>query len=57
MGRVKATKFSYEVLKELKGTICCNCGIDYNNEIMFHHIVPLSFGGTDKITNIVPICT
>ena len=39
-----------------KGTICCNCCSYEGNNIIFHHIVPLSLGGTNNITNIVPIC-
>ena len=37
-----------------KGGICCNCG--RLEEIQYHHIVPLINGGTNKLTNIVPIC-
>ena len=53
----KATKFSYELLRELKGTTCCNCGLDCKDNIIFHHIVPISIGGNDAINNIVPICS
>lgn len=53
----KATKFSYTLLKELKGTVCCNCGLDCKDNILFHHIVPISIGGNDTINNIVPICS
>lgn len=34
--------------------ICSNCGSD--KEIEFHHIVPLINGGTNAISNIVPLC-
>ena len=53
----KATKFSHELLKELKGTICCNCGLDCKDNIIFHHVVPVSIGGNDAINNIVPVCS
>ena len=53
----QATKFSHDLLKELKGTICCNCGLDCKDNIIFHHIVPISIGGNDAINNIVPVCS
>lgn len=34
--------------------ICCNCGSDIHVE--YHHIVPLFRGGTNKLSNIVPLC-
>lgn len=34
--------------------ICCNCGSDIRVE--YHHIVPLFRGGTNKLSNIVPLC-
>lgn len=39
-----------------KGTICCNCHTDQKDTIQFHHIVPLSIGGNDCSSNIVPLC-
>ena len=36
------------------GKICKNCGSDKNIE--YHHIVPISLGGQDKIDNIVALC-
>lgn len=39
--------------KEL-GHTCVNCGATENIE--YHHIVPLCVGGTNKLTNIVPVC-
>lgn len=41
-------------LKEKLGNECCNCGS--KQYIEYHHIVPLIFGGTNKISNIVPLC-
>lgn len=41
-------------MKDNLGSVCCNCGSTQN--IHYHHIVPLSLGGTNKLTNIVPIC-
>ena len=38
------------------GTRCCNCLKECNNDIIFHHIVPLSLGGTNNFSNIAPIC-
>lgn len=34
--------------------VCGNCGSIENIE--FHHVVPLEFGGRNVITNIVPLC-
>lgn len=38
----------------IHGTRCINCGSDLDVEL--HHIVPLGLGGTNRITNIVPLC-
>lgn len=40
--------------KRQKLYYCVNCGATDN--IQFHHIVPLSNGGTNRETNIVPLC-
>lgn len=42
-------------MKEELGEICVNCGS--SEYIEYHHIVPLIHGGTNNITNIVPLCT
>lgn len=34
--------------------VCCNCGS--TEDVVFHHIVPLSQGGTNKLSNITPVC-
>ncbi|MCM1222896.1 MAG: HNH endonuclease [Lachnospiraceae bacterium] len=36
------------------GTICANCGSKINIE--YHHIVPITVGGTNRLTNFVPLC-
>lgn len=41
-------------MKEECGSICCNCSSQ--NNIEYHHIVPLSLGGTNSLSNIVPLC-
>ena len=43
-------------LLNTKGTICVNCQKECGENIIFHHIVPLAVGGTNNISNIVPIC-
>ena len=39
---------------DIVGSICVNC--ETSDNIEYHHIVPLKNGGTNKLTNIVPIC-
>ena len=34
--------------------VCCNCGSTSGLE--YHHIVPISQGGTNKLTNIAVVC-
>lgn len=55
--RKQSTHFDYELLKQVKGTICANCGLDCGQEIIFHHVIPLVIGGQDVITNIIPLCS
>lgn len=40
--------------QEILGCTCINCGATENIE--YHHIVPLCVGGTNRLTNIVPVC-
>ena len=40
--------------KQTKNRICVNCGSAEN--IIFHHVVPLCVGGTNRYENIVPLC-
>lgn len=49
------TKIPLSVLKQEKGKECCNCKSEEN--IQYHHIVPLAAGGCDIISNIVPVCS
>lgn len=46
------SKFKEYVLS-VQGTKCVGCGADYEH---LHHIVPLSLGGTNRVSNIVPLC-
>ena len=43
-----------EMIKEKLGGKCVNCGSEENIE--YHHIVPLRHGGTNNLGNIVPLC-
>lgn len=36
------------------GSTCVNCGS--GEMVEYHHVVPLSLGGTNSLTNIVPLC-
>ena len=42
-----------EVLERYGGK-CANCGSSDDLEI--HHIVPVALGGTDNVTNLIPLC-
>ena len=41
-------------MKSELGNKCVNCGSTENIE--YHHIVPLKNGGTNNLSNIVPLC-
>lgn len=43
-----------EEMEEKLGCTCVNCGSDL--DIEYHHIVPLKLGGSNRLTNIVPLC-
>ena len=43
-----------KILREKLGTRCVNCDSDL--DIDYHHIVPLALGGTNRISNIAPLC-
>ena len=40
--------------KEIVGKECCNCSSI--EDLEYHHIVPLSLGGQDKLSNICCLC-
>lgn len=53
--RLEFTRQSFrEEMKEKLGCVCVNCGS--NENIEYHHIVPLKNGGTNNLSNIVPMC-
>jgi len=41
-------------LDDWYGHKCANCGT--TEDVHYHHIVPLSIGGTNAVTNMVPLC-
>lgn len=43
-----------KLLRDNLGDKCVNCNSDYKVE--YHHIVPLALGGTNRLSNIVPLC-
>lgn len=49
----ESKKFN-DILKQNLKEECVNCESNFN--IQYHHIVPLTLGGTNKISNIVPLC-
>lgn len=49
----RSEKFQ-KYLKETLGHKCVCCGSE--DGIEYHHIVPLKLGGTNKASNIVPLC-
>lgn len=51
-----ANKSFQDKLKEKLGVKCIYCGHSGENEIEYHHIVPVSQGGDNRLSNIVPLC-
>lgn len=45
-----------ELVIERDGFECQNCGRGSNSEFEVHHIVPLSKGGSNKISNLTTLC-
>lgn len=43
----------YEMCKRELGTKCRICGAE---NVEYHHIIPLNKGGTNDISNIIPLC-
>lgn len=53
--RIKSNNPSFKrALVGVHGDRCVNCGS--GDDIEFHHIVPLSLGGTNNYGNVVPLC-
>lgn len=51
----RSTSYSFrKEMKEKCGSVCASCGSSENIE--YHHIVPLFLGGSDELSNIVPLC-
>jgi len=42
------------MIKNTLGTSCYNCGS--SESVEYHHVVPLKLGGTNRLSNIVPLC-
>ncbi|WP_329808981.1 HNH endonuclease signature motif containing protein [Enterocloster citroniae] len=54
--RIEYNRSSFrKMLKEKLGESCFNCGS--NDGVQYHHIVPLFLGGTNALSNIVPLCS
>lgn len=52
---VEARSYAFrKMLKERLGCTCANCGSE--DDIEYHHIVPLALGGTNALTNLIPLC-
>ena len=48
------SKIPFSILQKEKGVKCCNS--QSKEEIQYHHIIPISAGGFDIISNIAPLC-
>ena len=48
-----SSNFRKNMIEQL-GKTCVNCSS--NKDIEYHHIVPLVNGGTNNLSNIVPLC-
>ena len=57
MGNYQSRKVAHNAKRyKLLGSVCCNCGADVGDAIEYHHIVPLSGGGNDIMSNLAPLC-
>lgn len=45
----------YPLLKEILPRTCQNCGCE-DDRVHIHHIVPLSVGGSNRVTNLAVLC-
>ena len=54
MGKRNTSDRFRNQLIEFHGNKCVNCGL--TGCIEFHHIVPVALGGTDALSNVVPLC-
>lgn len=46
-----------ELYKNTKGTKCLYCNKEVGDNIEFHHLIPLIFGGDNRESNIIPLCS
>ena len=49
-----SSKTLFEKDKDIIGRACCNCG--ETTDLEYHHIVPLSLGGNNILTNYCCLC-
>lgn len=54
MNKRNISKSYREAMVRVLGTKCRNCGSEENIE--YHHVVPLCFGGNDKLDNMIALC-
>lgn len=47
-------RYDYEMLVKMHGTTCRICGAE---PVQYHHIIPVSWGGSDDINNFLPLCS
>jgi hypothetical protein len=51
------TGAQWTMLKEFYGNMCLCCGIhDSVSRLTMDHVIPLSKGGSNYVTNIQPLC-
>ena len=54
MGKLYRRYMTAEAKAALIGAKCANCGS--TEDLVYHHIVPISLGGTDNMENMVCLC-